>query len=152
MFVQRHRVAVAGVIAAAAIAVPAAALAAGTGSPTAKPQPAQATAPAQPASKPAPPATPPAPTSSQEAAAIASKSAAAAAAASQPASKGPAAVRALAARLGVSADLAGRAFKEIMALTGQGGRLDTTSAAFAGIARQLGVSPAQLAAAWNAVS
>jgi hypothetical protein len=151
MFVQRHRVAVAGVIAAAVVAVPAAALAAGSGSPTAKPSPPQTTATAQPTSKPAPPATQPGPVSSQEAAAEASKSAAAAAG-SQPDSNGPAAVSALAARLGVSADLAGRAFKQIMALTTQGGRLDTTSAAFAGIARQLGVTPAQLAAAWDAVS
>ena len=151
MFVQRHRVAVAGVIAAAVVAVPAAALAAGSGSPAAKPAPAQATG--QPTSKPtAFSSDTPAPGSSQEAAARASKSAAAAAQASQSGSNGLAAVTALAARLGVSADLAGRAFKQISGLIAQNGRLDPASQAFAGIARQLGVSPAQLAAAWHAVS
>ena len=149
MFIQRHRVAAAGVIAAAVIAVPAAALAAGTGSPAAKPSPATVTASSQPASKPVPPASQPGPVSSQEAAASASKSAAAA---SQPGSNGLAAVNALAARLGISPDLAGPAFKQISALVMQDGRLDTASAAFAEIARQLGVSTEQLSAAWAAVS
>ena len=62
-------------------------------------------------------------------------------------------MRAFAARLGVSTDAAGRAFKQITILIGQnGGRLDPASQAFTDIARQLGVSPAQLAAAWHAVS
>jgi hypothetical protein len=152
MFIQRHRVAAAGVIAAAVIAVPAAALAAGTGSPAAKPSPTSGTASGQPASKPAPPATQPGPVSSQEAAARASKSAAAAAAASQQGPNGLAAVNALAARLHVSTDAAGPAFKEITALIGQAGHLDPASAAFAAIARSLGVSTAQLSAAWDAIS
>ena len=148
MFVQRHRVAVAGVIAAAVVAVPAAALAAGSGSPSAKPAPPQATA--QPSSKPADSGgSTPAPGSSQEAAARASK---AAAAASQPDSN-LAVVNAFAARLGVSADLAGRAFKQITALTTQGASRSTRLARRSpAIARQLGVSPARLAAAWDAVS
>jgi hypothetical protein len=36
-------------------------------------------------------------------------------------------------------------------LLAETGRVDTASPAFAAIAHQLGVSPAQLAAAWNAV-
>jgi hypothetical protein len=64
---------------------------------------------------------------------------------------GPAAVSALAARLHLSALTAGRTFKEIGGLLAATGRVDTASAAFAAIAREIGVSPAQLAAAWNAV-
>ncbi|HTR93484.1 MAG TPA: hypothetical protein VMI73_17275, partial [Trebonia sp.] len=65
---------------------------------------------------------------------------------------GPAAVRARAARLGVGYDAAGRAFKQIGALIEQTGHLDPASQAFAAIAASLGVSPAQLAAAWAAIS
>jgi DNA-binding transcriptional regulator YhcF (GntR family) len=62
----------------------------------------------------------------------------------------PAPVRAFAARLGVSTNAAGRAFKQIAGLSGNGS-VDPGSPAFAAIAHDLGVSPAQLAAAWNAV-
>ena len=83
---------------------------------------------------------------------MASKSAAAVSAAAQQGPSGPAAVRALAARLGVSTDAAGPAFKKIGALIGQTGHLDPASQAFAEIARSLGVSTARLAAAWAAIS
>jgi hypothetical protein len=63
----------------------------------------------------------------------------------------PAAVRALATRLGVSTGAAGRALKQIAALSSKNGGVDPASPAFAAIARDLGVSPARLAAAWDAV-
>ena len=63
----------------------------------------------------------------------------------------PAAARALAARLGISLDAAARGFKEITALSSENGRVNPASSAFAAIARDLGVSPARLAAAWDAV-
>ena len=72
------------------------------------------------------------------------------------AAKGPgtsaaaAPVRAFAARLGVSISAAGPAFKDLTALSGNGS-VDPGSAAFEAIARDLGVSPARLAAAWAAV-
>jgi len=62
----------------------------------------------------------------------------------------PAAVRAFATRLGISAGAAARAVKQIAALSGRGA-VDPASPAFAAIAHALGVSPAQLAAEWNAV-
>jgi hypothetical protein len=63
----------------------------------------------------------------------------------------PVAVRVLASRLRVSTNSAGRAFKQIAALSGKNGRVGPASPAFAAIAHDLGVSPAQLAAAWDAV-
>ena len=126
MLVLRHRLAMAGVITAAVIAIPAAAMASGSGSPSGKPAPPSASA------------------------AIASKSAAAQTV-PQPPVYGPAAVSALATRLHVNSNAAGRAFKEIGALLAETGRVDTASPAFAAIAREIGVSPAQLATAWNAV-
>jgi hypothetical protein len=120
MLALHHRLAIAGVITATAIAVPAAALASGSGSPSGKPTPPQASA------------------------ASASKSAAAR---SQTV---PAAVRALATRLGVSTSAAGRALKQIAGLSSKNG-IDPASSAFAAIAHDLGVSPAQLATAWDAV-
>ena len=153
MLVPRHRLAMAGVITAAVIAVPAAAMASSTGSPSGKPTPPSASAaiasksaaaqcqPAgSPSGKPAPP----------RGSALASKYAAAQAV-PQPPVTGPAAVSALATRLNVSATTAGRAFKEIGGLLVETGRVDTASPAFAAIARELGVSPAQLATAWDAV-
>ena len=62
----------------------------------------------------------------------------------------PAAVRALATRLGVSTSAAGRAFKQIGALSSKNG-VDPASSGVAAIAHDLGVSPARLAAAWDAV-
>lgn len=158
MLVLRHRLAIAGVIAAAAIAVPVAALAAAPGSPPAKPGPPPTAAPG--ASKSPPPACAQA---SPDGAAAASKKAAAA---SQPdvaapgASKSPppgeqalpAPVAAFIARLGVGTDAGGRAFKEVDGLVRQGGKADPASPAFAAIAREAGVSPDRLAAAWDSVS
>jgi len=158
MLVLRHRLAIAGVIAAAAIAVPVAALAAGSGSPPAKPGPPTAAAPT--VSKSPPPGTQAPP----DGAAVASKEAAAA---SQPdvAAPGgsktpppgkqadlPAPVAAFVTRLGVGTDAGGRAFKEVYGLVRQGGTADPASPAFAAIAREAGVSPDRLAAAWNSVS
>jgi hypothetical protein len=62
----------------------------------------------------------------------------------------PAAARALATRLGVSTSAAGRALKQIAGLSSKN-RVDPASSAFAAIAHDIGVSPAQLAAAWDAV-
>jgi hypothetical protein len=63
----------------------------------------------------------------------------------------PAAVRGLATRLGVSTSAAGRALKQIAVLSNKNGGAGPAGAAFAAIARDLGVSPAQLAAARDAV-
>jgi hypothetical protein len=209
MLFLRHRLAIAGVVTAAAVAVPAAALASGLGSPPGKPAPPQASAPGAgkspaapsqltalaasagisvsqlqaglgaakrdggdtaasvaafaastgvsnataqrvlnavfktpPSGKPAPPKAP---------AVGAGKSAAAPSKVKQAQPDlPPAPVRAFAARLGVSTTAAGRAFKEITGLIGNG-NVDPGSPAFAAIARDLGVGPAQLAAAWNAM-
>jgi len=122
MLVLRHRLAIAGVIAAAAIAVPVAALAAGSGSPPGKP--------ALPAAAPGASKSPPP-----------GKQAAL-----------PAPVAAFVARLGVGTDAGGRAFKEVYGLIKQGGQADPASPSFAAIAREAGVSPDQLAAAWDSVS
>jgi len=58
-------------------------------------------------------------------------------------------VAALASQLGVSHSAAQRAFNHLDALSGTGG-VDPASPAFAAIAHDLGVSPAQLAAALGA--
>ena len=58
-------------------------------------------------------------------------------------------VAALASQLGVSHSAAQRAFNQLDALSGQGG-VDPASPAFAAIAHDLGVSPAQLAAGLGA--
>ena len=136
MLVRHHRLAIAGVVAAAAIAVPAAAFASGSGSPSSKPAPPQASA-----------------ASASESAAAASKFAAAA---SKSAAAGsqltvPAPVRAFATRLGVGTSAAGRALKQIAALNSRQHGVDPAGAAFAAIAHDLGVSPARLAAAWDGV-
>jgi hypothetical protein len=62
----------------------------------------------------------------------------------------PAAASAFATRLGVGTSAAGPALKQLAALQSTGG-VDPASSAFATIAHDLGVSPARLAAAWNAV-
>jgi hypothetical protein len=70
---------------------------------------------------------------------------------SQPSVTAPAAeVDALATRLGVSHSAVQRALNRLAALSGEGG-VDPTSPAFAMIAHDLGVSPARLAAALDAV-
>ena len=142
MSVRIRRFIVAGVAAAAAVAVPAA-LALGSPSGKAPPSPSAASKSAATVS---------------ESAAAASKSAAAAsksaAVASEPRADGsltgPVAVAALASRLGVSHSVARRALQQIGALGSQGG-VDPTDPAFAAIARGLGVSPARLADALVAV-
>jgi hypothetical protein len=142
MLVLRHRLAIAGVIAAAAIAVPVAALASASGSPPAKPVPPAAAAPS--ASKSPPPGTAAPSSNPVPPAAAASK---AAAAAGKP--DAPAPISEFAARLGVSVTVAGPAFKQVAGLA-QSGSADPSSPAFAAIARELGVSPQRLAAAWAA--
>ena len=138
MSVRSHRLAVAVVIAATAIAVPTAALASDSGTSSGKPAPSAA------ATK-----------SAAASASAASKSAAASgsAAASKFAARQsgvlrsvtmPAMVTALATQLGVSHSAAQRAFNQLDALSGG---VDSASPAFAAIARDLGVSPAQLTAA-----
>ncbi len=203
MLVLRYRLAVAGVITAAAIAGPAAALASGSGSPSGKPAPPQASAACAKRSEAQSPLQALAasagisvsrlqgglvaakraggntaagiaafaastgvsyataqrvlyavtgtsrsgkPASPQASAAAASKSAAAR---SQTV---PSAVRGLATRLGVSTSAAGRAFKQIAGLSSRNGGVDPASSAFAAIARDLGVTPARLAAAWDAIT
>jgi hypothetical protein len=146
MSALRSRLAIAGVVTATAIAVPAAALASGSGSPSGKPAPPQASVPST--SKPtAPQASAPATTKPAPPQASGTQGVKQA----QP-DQPPAPVSAFAARLGVGTSAAGRAFKQIAGLAQQNGRVDPASPAFAAIARALGVSPAQLAAAWNAVS
>jgi hypothetical protein len=143
MLVLRRRLAIAGITAVAAIAVPVAALASGPSSPPAKPAPPQAAAPSVtkpvPSGQPAPSSDPP-PTG-----AAASK---AAAAAGRP--DWPAPIQAFAERLGVSTAAAGPAFKQVAVLAQNGGA-DPSTPAFTAIARELGVSPERLAAAWAAV-
>lgn len=137
MLVQHRRLAIAGVIIATAIAVPAGAFASGSGSPSSKPAPPHANA---------------VRASKSAAAQSASKSAAAPyQRTKQPQHDWPPApVEAFATRLGVSASAAGRAFKQIAALNTKNGA-GSAGPAFAAIAHELGVSPAHLAAAWDAV-
>jgi hypothetical protein len=137
MLVLRRRLAIAGVITATAIALPAAALASGPGSPSGKPSPPSASAPSAIKSAPARSA------SNSGAAPSQVKQA-------QP-DLPPAPVGVFATRLGVSTSAGGRAFKQVAGLN-RNGSLDLASQAFAAIAHELGVSPAQLAAAWDAVN
>ena len=206
MLVLRHRLAIAGVVTAAAVAVPAAALASGLGSPPGKPAP-------PPASAPGAGKSPAAPSKFNSLAASAGISVSQLKAGLAAAKEGggdtaagvtafaastgvsqataqrvlnavfetapsgklalsqalgprgsrsaaaglpkvpvaaPPQVRAFAARLGVSTNAAGPAFKELSGLSGNG-HVDAGNPVLAAIARDLGVSPAQLAAAWNAV-
>jgi protein-disulfide isomerase-like protein with CxxC motif len=140
MPVRSRRLAVATVITATAIAVPAAALASISGTSSGKPAPSAA------ASTPAPIKS----GASQPAAATGS--AAAIKSAARQALRNvttPAMVAALATGLGVSHSAAQRAFNRLQALSGTDGT-DPASPAFAEIARDLGVSPAQLDAALGA--
>jgi hypothetical protein len=191
MLVLRHRLAIAGVITAAAVTVPAAALAAGSGSPPGKPTPPQACAtsackfkadhaaaitPAAPSQLAALAASAGISTDRLQAGLAAAKRAGgntAAGIAAFAASAGvshataqrivhavfgtqidrgetgePAIAAALASQLGVSTSAAQRAVNQLDAL-GEGG-VDPASPAFAAIARDLGVSPARLAAALKA--
>jgi hypothetical protein len=187
----RHRLAIAGVVIATAVAVPAAAFASGSTSPSGKPATQQASVKAVKAVKTAASAAARSPltalagsagiTANQLDAGLAAAKRAggntaagvAAFAASTGASPAtarrvldgvfgtasvkrpgltgaPTSVRQLAARLGVSPVAAARALKEIGSLSGMNG-VDPASAPFAAIARDLGVSPARLAAALDAV-
>jgi hypothetical protein len=116
----RRRLALAGVATVAAVAVPTAALAAGSGSPSTKP------------------AASPAAAASQKAAARQA----------QGQTGQPSIAAALATRLGISTSAAQHVIAQLGAL-GRGG-VDPASAAFAAIARDLGVSPARLAGALTA--
>ena len=137
MSVRSRRLAIAAVTAATVIAVPAAALASGPSTSSGKPAPsAAATNPAA-ASK----------SGVASASAAASKSAAPESAASRSATMS-AMVAALATRLGVGHGAAQRALNQLEAL-GQDG-IDPASPAFAAIAHDLGVSPAQLTGALRA--
>ena len=189
MLVLRHRLAIAGVITAAAVAVPAAALASGSGSPPGKPTPPQACAASVCKSKArhAAAITSAAPSQLAASAGIstdrlraglaAAKRAggntaagiaafAASAGVSQATAQpmvhavfgtqvdrgntgGPPIGVALASQLGVSTSAAQRAVNQLDAL-GEGG-VDPASPAFAAIARDLGVSPARLAAGLKSV-
>jgi len=177
-----RRVAVAGVLTAAAIAVPAAALAAGSDSPHPKPQHPAATATATGKEGGAPNL--PALASSagisvnrletglraakraggNNAAGIAAFAAAAGVSnatahrivntvfgtQANGSITGPAAIGILASHLGVSRSAAQHALQQVVALSDRDG-ISPTSAAFARIAHGLGVSPARLAAALDAV-
>jgi len=144
MPVRKHRLAVAGIIAAAAIAIPGAALASGLTTASGKPGP-SATASAPVGTKsPAPGGAPtgtksPAPDPS----AAASKSAAAQS--PQAGIEAQRLVAALAGQLGVSDSAAQHLLDQLEEL-GRGG-VDPNSPAFATIAHGLGLTPAQLAAA-----
>ena len=141
MSVRRPRLAFAAVTAAMAIAVPTAALASGSGTSPGKPAPSAAPAKPATASKPA--------ASKSEAAsgsAAAVKSAARQSAASS--SVMSAMVAALATQLGVSHSTAQRALNQVEAVGREG--IDPASPAFAAVAHDLGVSPAQLSDALRA--
>ena len=137
MSVRSRRLAIAAVTAATAIAVPTAALASGPSTSSGKPAPSAA-------------ATKPATASKSGLAsgtAAASKSAARQSAASSSATMS-AMVAALVTRLGVGHSAAQRALNQLEALGGDG--IDSASPAFAAIAHDLGVSPAQLSGALRA--
>jgi len=142
MSVRSRRLALAAVIAAIAIAVPTAALASDPGTSSGKPAP-SAAATKSVASQP----------TARKSTVVSGSAAASKAAARQSGALRsvtvPAMVATLATRLGVGHSAAQRAFNQLDALSGQGG-VDPDSSAFAAIARDLGVSRAQLAAALNA--
>jgi hypothetical protein len=153
MLSLRNRLAIAGVITATAIALPAAALASASASPSGTPKSpptlgalasksaaAQSQSTARPSGKPTPPQSSATGTGTGKSGAP------------SPQLTGlPKAASALAARLGVSIDAAQRATKQIGGLIINNGGVEEGSSAFAAIAHTLGVSTAQLAAAWNAV-
>jgi hypothetical protein len=143
-----RRLAIAGVIAATAIAVPTAALASRSGTPSGKPAAPQP--PAARASNSAAAANKAAAAGNSAAAISDSAAAARKSAAAQSHHTVPAPVRAFATRLGISIDTAGRALKQVAALNDKNGGVDRSSAALTAIAHDLGVSPARLAAAWDA--
>ena len=138
MSVPKPRLAVAGVFAAAAIALPTAALASSPGAAPAKPAPSAAASQSPTASK--------SPAASNPSAA-ASKSAAAQSAQAGGGSEA-AMVAAFASQLGISQSAATQALDQIEAV-GRGG-VDPGTPAFTALARHLGVTPALLTAALRA--
>jgi hypothetical protein len=146
MPVPSRRLAVAGVIAAAVIALPAAAFASGSTS-SGKPGPSATASNSAPAVKsPAPNSSAPASKSpGPNPSAAASMKAAARQSGTLERQAEQAMATALASQLGVSDSAAQRALTEINALSDRNG-VDPASAAFAAIAHQLGVTPARLAA------
>jgi hypothetical protein len=143
MPVPSRRLAVAGVIAAAVIALPAAAFASGSTS-SGKPAPSAAAGNSAPAGGKSPAPGNPVPNSS---AAAAMK--AAARSGTQERQAEQAMVAALARQLGVSHSAAQRAMNQLNALSDRNG-VDPASPAFAAIAHELGVTPVRLAAALDA--
>jgi hypothetical protein len=175
MSVRNRRLVIAGVLAAAAIAVPAAALASGSSPAKPTPSPGAAIKSATPSELPALAASAGISVSRLQAGLVAAKQAggnsaagiaafAASAGVADPTAKrivyavfgtdnsltGPAAAAALASRLGVSHSAAQHGLQQIGALSREDG-VDPTSTAFAAIAHDLGVSPTQLAAAMDGV-
>jgi hypothetical protein len=144
MPVPSRRLAIAGVIAAAVIALPAAAFASGSTS-SGKPAPSAAASNSAPAGgkSPAPGNSAPNPS------AAAAMKAAARSSGTLERQAEQAMVAALARQLGVSHSAAQRAMNQINALSDRNG-VDPASPAFAAIAHELGVTPARLAAALDA--
>jgi hypothetical protein len=175
MSVRNRRLVIAGVLAAAAIAVPAAALASGSSPAKPTPSPGAAIKSATPSELPALAASAGISVSRLQAGLVAAKQAggnsaagiaafAASAGVADPTAQrivyavfgthvdnsltGRAAAAALASWLGVSQSAAQHALQQIGALSPEDG-VDPTSTAFAAIAHDLGVSPTQLAAAMD---
>jgi hypothetical protein len=145
MPVPTRRLAVAGVIAAAVIAIPAAALASASSPSSGKPAPSAAASKSALAAK-SPTAADKSPAPNGSAAALKN-----AARASRAVESGLARsmVAALASQLGVSHSAAQAAMNQLNALSDRNG-VDPASPAFAAIARNLGVTPTRLAAALDA--
>jgi hypothetical protein len=145
MPVPSRRLAVAGVIAAAVIALPAAAAFASGSTSSGKPAPSAAASNSAPAGgkSPAPGNSAPNPS------AAAAMKAAARSSGTLERQAEQAMVAALAGQLGVSHSAAQRAMNQINALRDRNG-VDPASPAFAAIAHELGVTPARLAAALDA--
>ena len=141
MPVPSHRLAVAGVIAAAVIALPAAAFASGSTS-SGKPGPSATASSSAPAVKsPAPNTSPASKSQGPNPSAAAAMKAAARQSRTLERQAAQAMATALASQLGVSDSAAQRALNEINALSDRNG-VDPASPAFAAIAHQLGVTPA----------
>jgi hypothetical protein len=144
MSVPSRRIAVAGVIAAAVIALPAAAFASGSSPSSGKPAPSATASKSAQASKSRAAGKSPAPNGS----AAALKDAARASRALDSGTM-PSMAAALATQLGISNSAAQRAMNQINAQSDRNG-VDPASPAFAAIAHELGVTPARLAAALDA--
>ncbi|MFY9773072.1 MAG: hypothetical protein WAK28_00690 [Trebonia sp.] len=150
MPVPSRRLAVAGVIAAAVIALPAAAFASGSSTSSGKAAPSATASNSAPAVKPSAPNTsaPASKSPGPNPSAAAAMKAAARQSGTLERQAAQAMATALASQLGVSDSATQRALNEINALSRDG--VDPASPAFAAIAHQLGVTPARLAAALDA--